>query len=77
MPTETALEMLVEKDKELKGEYGFLTSKVLWKDESICAMNIQKISKWRYLKNFKKDTRVQYASFVSLFIKTSLTTNVH
>ncbi len=71
MPTETALEMLVEKDKELKGEYGFLTSKVLWKDESICAMNIQKISKWRYLKNFKKDTRVQYASFVSLFIKSS------
>ena len=71
MPTQTALEMLIEKDKELKGEYGFLTSKVLWKDGSICVMNIQKKSKWRYLKDFNRSDIVQYASFVSLFIKAS------
>lgn len=69
MPTETALEIFLKKDKELCGKYGFLTSKVLWKDDSICAMNVQKISKWRQLKNFKKEQMVQYASFVSLFIK--------
>lgn len=69
MPTKTALEMFLTKDKELEGKYGFLTSKVLWKDESICTMNVQKISKWRRVKNFTKEQIVQYASFVSLFIK--------
>lgn len=69
MPTENALEMFLQKDKELNGEYGFLTSKVLWKDESICAMNVQKITKWRQLKDFSKEQTVQYASFVSLFMK--------
>lgn len=71
MPTETALEMLLIKDKELCGNYGFLTSKVLWKDGSICAMNVQKISKWSYLKKFDNVSVVQYASFVSFFIKAS------
>lgn len=70
MPTETALEMFLVKDKELHGKYGFLTSKVFWKDGSICVMNVQKISKWRRLRNFEKEERIQYASFVSLFIKT-------
>ena len=69
MPTENALEMFLQKDKELNGEYGFLTSKVLWKDESICAMNVQKITKWRQLKDCSKEQTVQYASFVSLFMK--------
>lgn len=71
MPTPTALEMFVNQDKVLNGEYGFLTSKVLWKDDSICNMNIQKITKWKQLRRFDSIHTVQYASFVSLFIKTS------
>lgn len=69
LPTPTALEELLRKDEELKGEYGFLSSKVLWKDESICSMNIQKMTKWKQLKKFDDESSIQYASFVSLFIK--------
>ena len=61
--------MFFKADKFLKGEYGFLTGKVLWKDDSICTMNIQKCTKWRRIKNFDIMQNVQYASFVSLFIK--------
>ena len=71
MPTTTALKEFMNKDKELKGKYGFLTSKVLWKDNTICTMNIQKITKWRQLKNFDSLQSVEYASFVSLFMKAS------
>lgn len=71
MPTSKALEAFFNKDEELNGKYGFLTSKVLWKDDSICNMNIQKITKWKQLKNFNSNQSVQYASFVSLFIKAS------
>ena len=69
LPTPTALEKLLKKDEELNGEYGFLSSKVLWKDESICTMNIQKVTKWRQLKKFDDESTIQYASFVSLFMK--------
>lgn len=69
MATPTALEMFWNEDKKLNGKYGFLTSKVLWKDDSICTMNIQKESKWKQLKDFESIHTVQYASFVSLFIK--------
>lgn len=69
MPRETALEEFYRWDKKLKGNYGFLSSKVLWKDGSICAMNVQKETKWKRLKCFDKVTSIQYASFVSLFLK--------
>lgn len=69
LPTPTALEELLRKDEELNGEYGFLSSKVLWKDNNICTMNIQKQTKWNKLKNFDDESSIQYASFVSLFIK--------
>lgn len=71
MPTPTALEAFMNEDKELDGQYGFLTSKVLWKDGAVCAMNIQKITKWKQLNKFDAIHTVQYASFVSLFIKSS------
>jgi len=69
MPTSTALEKLVEEDRRLNSNYGFLSSKALWKDESICTMNIQKKTKWEKVKNFESEQLVQYASFVSLYIK--------
>lgn len=71
MPTSTALEVFLNEDKKMKGKYGFLTSKVLWKDDSVCTMNIQKLTKWKQLKEFDSIQSVQYASFVSLFIKSS------
>lgn len=65
-----SLTKLLKADKELNGEYGFLSSKVLWKDDSICKMNIQKLKMTKWLKDF--DTNYQsvvLASFVSLFLK--------
>ena len=50
--------------------YGFLSSKTLWKDGSICIMNIQKETKWKRLKEFDTEKTIQYASFVSLFLRT-------
>ncbi len=76
IPTPTALEALLNVDSKLKGDYGFLSSKVLWKDNSICKMNIQKITKWRRIVNFKHITDIQYASFVSLFVPTKVVREV-
>lgn len=59
-------------DKILNGNYGFLSSKVLWKDNSICLMNKQKKTFSKWLKDF--DTNYQeiaLGSFVSFFIKSS------
>lgn len=69
MPTATALEEFLKRDNDLNGKYGFLSSKVLWKDESICTMNIQKMSKWKQLRSYDKGCLIQYASFVSLFMR--------
>ena len=65
-----SLTKLLEADNELDGEYGFLASKVLWKDDSICKMNIPKKTFGKWLKDF--DTNYQtiaMSSFVSLFLK--------
>lgn len=69
LPTPSALEMLRKKDSELGDHYGFLSSKALWKDGSICTMNIQKETKWKRMKEFDSEKRIQYASFVSLFLR--------
>lgn len=65
-----SLTKLLEADKLLKGDYGFLSSKVLWKDNSICKMNIQKIKFSKWLKDYDTNMQtIEMASFVSLFIK--------
>lgn len=69
MPEPTAHEKLLEADKKLCGEYGWLSSLALWKDKTPCNMNIQKITKWKPLKSFNETQKIQYASFVSLFLK--------
>lgn len=68
MPQPDALTALLNADNNLGGNYGFLSSKVLWTDGSICNMNIQKITKWKRLKSFDEIQAIQYASFVSLFL---------
>ena len=71
IPTATALEELLGVASELKDQFGFLSSKVLWKDNSICSMNVPRETVFKSMKDFSKDlVKVEMASFVSLFIKT-------
>jgi len=77
--TSDALTELIASDGILEGEYGFLSSIVLWKDKKICQMNKQKIkSPW-----FEKAELLRYgllrtyhATFVSFFIKTTVVEEV-
>lgn len=68
-----SLTELLNADKQLNGNYGFLSSKVLWKDNSICKMNIPKKTFSTWLKEFDKPIQeIAMASFVSLFVKTDI-----
>ena len=63
------LELYNVKNK-LNDDFGFLSSKVLWKDFNICKTNIQRKKVARRIKNFNDEiVNIDYASFVSLFIK--------
>ncbi len=71
-PEEGALQALLQADEELQGEYGFLSSAVLWKDGYFCKMNRQKITKNAYEKVHlleKGLLPVYQATFVSFFLK--------
>lgn len=69
MPTPTALEEFLNMDSLLKGDYGYLSSKVLWKDGNICNMNIQRKTMFKNLNDFESNMqKIAMASFVSLFI---------
>ena len=69
MPTPTALEEFLKYDEKLNGNYGFLSSKVLWKDNSICKMNVQRETLTKYVEDFEKEKiEILMASFVSCFI---------
>lgn len=48
LPEKNALEMLLQADALLHGEYGFLSSVVLWTDGRECRMNRQKLKKAYY-----------------------------
>lgn len=70
MPNPDALQKLMDADSELEGKYGFLSSKVLWKDGSICTMNVQRRKLTKPVKKFDKPLiPVVMASFVSFFVK--------
>lgn len=69
MPEPTALEALCVAAESLDGKYGFLSSKVLWKDGSICTMNVQRKTVFRNVEDFSPElVPVEMASFVSLFV---------
>lgn len=68
-----SLTELLNADKLLNGNYGFLSSKVLWKDDSICKMNIQKISLIKKVTDWNKEIQqVIMGTFVSFFIKKTI-----
>lgn len=69
MPEPSALEELMKVAKSKDGDFGFLSSKALWKDNNICTMNVQKETKWKRMNDFNTRKEIQYASFVSLFVK--------
>lgn len=68
-PKKDTLQKLMDADSILKGNYGYLSSVVLWKDGSECKMNRQKIKKsyynYSHLLN-KNLVQVEQSTFVSL-----------
>lgn len=74
IPEPTALEELYRADEILNGEYGFLSSAVLWTDQTPCLMNIPGVSK-KWLQGNKNNyleqgiLGIKHASFVSVFFK--------
>ncbi len=67
---EDALEKFKDTDKKLKGNYGWLSSIVLWTDGKLCPMNIQRKTPFgQEIKECDKNEEVVLASFVSLFLK--------
>jgi len=64
-----SLTNLLKADEDLKGNYGFLSSRTLWTDESICLMNKQKEKLFQKKSKYPK---IRFASFVSFFVKTDI-----
>ena len=75
LPEKTALYKIFEADKELDGEWGFLSSVADWTDGSICRMNIQKRNIFTHVgekEYHKKYSFVKMCSFVSLLVKSDV-----
>ena len=66
-----ALAVFIDFINKTKSSFGFLSSKVLWRDGSLCMMNIQRKSMYKNVSGKEFDELVldiKMASFVSLFI---------
>ena len=75
IPYKDSLKELMNSDKALQGNYGYLSSVALWKDGTPCKMNRQKICKdWYNTAELLKNSLIKtdYSTFVSFFIKTSV-----
>ena len=72
LPHPDALEKLLEADRVLEGNYGWLSSVALWTDGNRCRMNLQRKTPYREIEE-SDQTLVPsvMASFVSLFLKRS------
>lgn len=73
IPTDTALNELL-KAQEKVGDFGFLSSKVLWKDGSVCLMNRQRRTMYKNIdvEGTTGVERIVMASFVSFLLPTSV-----
>lgn len=72
LPQPDALEKLLEADRVLGGNYGWLSSVALWTDGSECKMNCQKLKKsfYEYSPLLKYGlVQAEQATFVSLFLR--------
>lgn len=75
IPYDSSLYELMDTDKILKGNYGFLSSSVLWTDGTPCKMNRQKVvNDWYFDSQYLKHglLRTYYATFVSFFIRAEI-----
>lgn len=71
LPNEDALKAFWDAHVQLDGAYGWLSSQVLWKDGSICHMNIQRVTPFKKVSDFSGErSNAVAASFVSLFLPT-------
>ena len=75
LPEKDALKQFFAADKELNGNWGFLSSVAYWTDGNICKMNIQKKTIFKHIG--EKEYNSKYApivmcSFVSLLVKSSV-----
>ena len=69
IPSNTALSELMKFEEEYGSDYGFLSSKAVWSDGSICLMNIQRETLTQNVRDFSKSyISIVMASFVSLLI---------
>ena len=69
-PAADCLEALLRADKELNGQYGFLSSVAKWRDGSVCRMNIQKTALNKKIEDYSSPiVPVIMATFVSFFFK--------
>ncbi len=71
LPTPTALAELLQADRDLNGQYGWLSSRALAPDGTDQPMNLQRVTPYKDLPNFD-GVRIPavMASFVSLFLRT-------
>lgn len=73
MPHEDALLELLNADRTLQGDYGYLSSVVRWTDGSICTMNVQRHPLTNSISDFSPELQpATLASFVSLFVPASV-----
>ena len=77
VPHKKALNELKKAHNKLRGRYGFLSGKIVWRDGNICRMNVQKKDVISKVEDFDRDLqKIQFATFVSCFIKTSVVKEV-
>ncbi len=68
IPDPGALAALLEADRVMEGDYGFLSGIAYWRDGSLCNMNIQKTGLTTKLRSFATPyVPVMMATFVSAF----------
>lgn len=74
---ENALASLMEADRKLKGNYGFLSGIAYWKDGQLCSMNRQYTSLRGKPEDYSRDLiPVIMATFVSFFVRASVVRKV-
>ena len=73
---ENSLTSLVDFAKEKNDDFGFLSSVVKWTDDSICKMNVQRYSMSKKIENFEENQKIEMASFVSMFFKSSVVEDI-
>ena len=71
LPTPTALEAFLQADRNLQGQYGWLSSRALAPDGTDQPMNLQRVTPYKDLPGFDGERiSAVMASFVSLFLRT-------